>query len=186
VEKLSITFILIGPNGKEIWRKKKRIHSFLKNWSRIHYLMWNQAATAILKDQTNATQAPAYTGSTFFMFAMNSSTQAWGILVGTGNTAVTSDDYHLATMIAHGSGSGQLVHGSMTVQTPTFSGNDSHVILVRSFTNSSGADITVKEVGMAYFDGTNSFMIVRDVLASPITVPAGLTLTAQYDYKVSA
>jgi hypothetical protein len=54
--------------------------------------------------------------------------------------------------------------------------------VVRTFTNNSGATITVREVGLfiQVNTPTKQVMLARDVITSPINVPAGSTLTMRY------
>jgi hypothetical protein len=110
----------------------------------------------------------------------------FGILVGTGSGAVTLGQYSLVTRITHGTGVGQLSYGATTVEAMV---KDTawYFRVVRSFTNNSGADITVYEVGlfMQFAYGSISgnyaqFMLARDVIPDGILVPAGATLTVRY------
>jgi hypothetical protein len=62
--------------------------------------------------------------------------------------------------------------------------------MTRTFTNNSGATITVKEVGLLVKkqDSTGvsrSWLAARDVLPSPVDVPDGATLTIRYVVKIT-
>jgi hypothetical protein len=114
-----------------------------------------------------------------------------GIIVGTSDTPNTLGTYALGAKIAHGSGAGQLVYNAETVEDVTNpSGNDLQFRITRTFTNNSGATITVKEVGLLVKKiNVNSlgsrFLIARDVLPSPVDVPDGATLTIRYVVKIT-
>lgn len=107
-----------------------------------------------------------------------------GIVVGTGAVAPTINDYALGTLIAHGTGGGQLSYGAVTFGLPAYDGTTSQYTITRNFSNSSGGAITVTEVGL-YVSGvdpttTYYFMIIRDVIGGGVSVPNGQTLTINY------
>jgi hypothetical protein len=114
-----------------------------------------------------------------------------GIIVGTSDTPNSVTTYALGGKIAHGTGSGQLVYNAETVEDVTNpSGNDLQFRITRTFTNNSGATITVKEVGLLVkkIDASitsRSFLVARDVLPSPVDVPDGATLTIRYVVKIT-
>jgi len=58
----------------------------------------------------------------------------------------------------------------------------------RTFENKSGADITVKEIGLVVKTNEDNYlvMIIRDVLPTPKTVPAGGSLTIGIQLKTVA
>lgn len=86
-----------------------------------------------------------------------------GILVGTGTNAPANDDYTLQTKIAHGSGAGQLVHGTANVSCPTIVGANVDMVISRPFTNASGGSITVREVGVqTKLYNANLTLLLRD------------------------
>jgi len=114
-----------------------------------------------------------------------------GLRVGTGTTTVTPTDYELASKIAHGSGAGQMVYGAMTWEAVEVVGNVSRFRVSRVFTNNSGASITVREIGGALYQTDSGavaryLLYLRDVLASPSTVPDGASITVRYRFSVTA
>jgi hypothetical protein len=101
-----------------------------------------------------------------------------GIVVGNSDTVQTfgTDDYALASIIAHGTGAGQLQYSAQATATVADDGANRTVTHVRSFVNGSGGNVTVKEVGW-YIEGysdvdpyTDKFMWFRDILGTPIIV----------------
>lgn len=107
----------------------------------------------------------------------------YGILVGTGNTAFTFDDFALATKIANGSTSLKIEYAVMgaavkTWDLPTLTWT---ISWNRYFSNNSTAQITVKETGIAY--STGPWLIARDVLATPIDVPDDGQLLVTYEFE---
>jgi len=111
----------------------------------------------------------------------------FGIVVGTGDTPVTADDYNLASKIAHGTDAGQLSYGAVTLYDPFVSDYTVKQRIARSFTNNSGADITVKEIGLIVKTSVDNYlvMIIRDVITAK-TVPAGGSLDIELVLKTVA
>jgi len=153
---------------------------------------------ASVVDETGTARSyPFHTNTNYTAYYMNLSTlgdvgdSSQGIIVGTSDTPNTVATYALGGKIAHGSGSGQLVYNAETIEDVTNpSGNDLQFRLTRTFTNNSGATITVKEVGLLIkkIDSSQvsrSFLAARDVLPSAVDVPDGATLTIRYVVKIT-
>ena len=100
-----------------------------------------------------------------------------GIRVGTGTTPVAIGDYALATAIAEGTGAGQLSHGVTSTIAPTTVGSARQFTIARTFTNNSGASITVNEVALYRYSVTGSFMFERTLLTFSIANGASATVT---------
>ncbi len=100
----------------------------------------------------------------------------YGLLVGTGNTAVDIDDYALDAQVAEGTGSGQMEHSNHSIVNSTHDGSTySYAGITRTLSNNSGGSIVVKEVGLVTrMDWDSSsfryFLLLREVLGSPLTV----------------
>lgn len=113
-----------------------------------------------------------------------------GIIIGTTNTAVDITDEKLAAAISDGTASGEMLFGAQTYDTDiTVSDPDATFLTSRTFTNSSGGSITVRETGIygEIEDTTNSpfdFCIVRDV-PTEVAVSNGSTVTVDYTFKIS-
>ena len=108
-----------------------------------------------------------------------------GIVVGSSDTPVSLSQYSLGALIPNGTGSGQLLYGATNVETLS-KGATWLFRIVRTFTNSSGASVTIREIGLYVRLGKSdspyyySCMLARDVPTSPIIVPDGSTLTVRY------
>jgi hypothetical protein len=98
----------------------------------------------------------------------------FGIIVGTGTTPVSVTDYKLASKIAHGNGAGQLYHKITILFDPTVDGDTVIQKVSRTFTNNSGADIAVNEIGLVLKTNCDNFliMVIRDVII-PLNIPSG-------------
>ncbi len=67
-------------------------------------------------------------------------------VLGSGATAFTVDDYNVETEIADGSSAGQLTRAT-TSRTPSYASKTWKATISRVFTNNSGGDVTVREIG---------------------------------------
>lgn len=116
----------------------------------------------------------------------------FSVVVGTGNTAPTITDYAMETKIAHGAGAGQLQYSLTAFGLPTSNATQSHFTITRDFSNASGGDITVneiglyqraREVGIVLSDNSRSlhvFLTIRDTIIGGIVIGNGETLTINY------
>jgi len=134
-----------------------------------------------------------YTGSTYVPcqedFAINagSGDASYGIQVGTGTTANSTSTYALAALIANGTASGQLSYGSNST---AWSTGSTSATVARLFSNSSGASITISEVGLVCkflngSDATDTFLMIRDVLSSSVSVATSGSTTLQYTISIT-
>jgi hypothetical protein len=186
-------------NGKLLEHKRIKSHSWLRafiGWLKMCATVGGATFGATITDITGTARTVPYSGTAYVSaFAMGynggAGVETIGILVGSGDTPNSINTYALASKIAHGTGSGQLVHGATTVEDVTNpSGNDLQFRVTRTFTNNSGASVTTKEIGIygAVADSGNTtryFCIVRDVLPSPSSIPDGATMTVRYIIKIT-
>jgi hypothetical protein len=191
-------------NGKLLERKQFKSHSWLKQFIQI---LKGEFATSCngsgngnvnINDESGTARSyPYHTNTSCPTYLMNLSTLGaigdvtQGIIVGSGDTPNSLTTYSLASKIAHGTGNGQLYYGSETVEDVTNpSGMDLQFRIIRIFTNNSGASVTVKEIGLLVKKedasvNLRSFLIVRDVLVSPLSIPDGATMTVRYIIKIT-
>jgi hypothetical protein len=102
---------------------------------------------------------------------------SYGILVGTGTTAVTTSDYAVETQITHGSGGGQLNHGACVVGGAVDAGSGCTLTISRQFGNASGSQITIRELCLCSKTYSNKvYLLSRDIVTQ--AVDNGNTATA--------
>jgi hypothetical protein len=178
--------LIIERDGKEVYRGISK--SFLKNFGIVLAGMLKNSGdgstdkTVTVTDTTGASgnvTVEAYYGP-FKVMSMGAddNDDSYGIIVGSGSDPVSPSDYALASKISHGTGSGQLDYDTHSVLA-SYGDSSSYVELYRSFVNKSGRDVVVREVGIAACSGVK-YLIVRDVLPSPITVKPLGSLTVRY------
>lgn len=110
-----------------------------------------------------------------------------GIVVGSGDAVEVFDDFNLNNLISHGSSSGQLIYEE---QLPTLCVWDSESktftsTFERRFLNSSPAVVDVKEIGymsIIHTDSPYSFLLLRDLLPSPVSIPINSLLRVVYEF----
>ena len=192
-------------NGKLLKRKRIKSHSWLKQWIQIlkgefatrHSTTVGHANVSVTDETGSARTYPTHTTDSRYTYYMNLSTLgdagdvSQGIIVGGGDTPNSLMTYALASKIGHGTGSGQLIYSAESMEDVINpSGMDLQFRITRTFTNNSGVIVTVKEIGILAkkYDATpagRSFLIVRDVLPSPSSIPDGATMTIRYAVKIT-
>jgi hypothetical protein len=126
----------------------------------------------------------------------------YGIVVGSGASAGSTPSptqFKLVAQIPQGTSSGQIEYGAVSLTQPATSGQTTQFTISRSFTNVSGATLTVTEIGLIVYvtgfamlattSGTSVssdyFMIAYDIPSSAISVQNGQTLTITYTFSVT-
>jgi hypothetical protein len=185
-------------NVKQEW--KKRSESFVRQFLDLLMCAFNSNGPynpQYTADITNV-QRPLIAHSQLFQNNGGIGDTYCGIVVGTDFTAPTITDYALITPITHGVGAGQLQYGAMAYGAPSANLTVSSFTNTRVFTNGSGVNITVYELGI-YVNGYYNnggimsgvisppslarFMIVRDVIGAGILIQNGEALTVNYRYQ---
>lgn len=113
----------------------------------------------------------------FNHFATNNSSTSLFIKCGFGTTPVTADDYALDMNLG------------LTCLSCTGGVNNGVKTITATFNNATGSDATITEVGLFInfiYSGsaTDSFMIKRKVLDTPISIPAGESRAVVYELSL--
>jgi hypothetical protein len=190
--KIVATIILRDKNGKVIKTINRVCHSYVIGLVDMlrGYLSDSNPS---LQDIENATQTfqityIAYAGFySRFSAAANAGNDSFGIQVGTRSDAILITDYQLKTKILHGDVSNKLNYGACSVGTCATVGTTRSFTVARTFTNNSGANITVNEIGLiaACYNPTESaiyLMIEHSLLTFTVTNGTSGTVT----YTISA
>jgi hypothetical protein len=192
---LALELTVRDKRGKVTEHRVLKSESFVRQFLELLYVQMTYQPDGIMsvRDTTNnlrdvksyLSTGTANINVIFDMAAVANDTN-YGILVGTGNTAPTINDYMIETLIAHGVGAGQLQYGLVAFGAPASDATTSQITVTRDFANGSGGAITVNEIGLVcrapYGPATSIeyFLIVRDVIGGGINVPNGQTLTVNY------
>lgn len=190
-EQLRYTVEVRDKNGRRLSRESRKSRSYVRQWNDILYFLIGAVDRAITDTgNTSRTCDRSAQGATSLRFDGAATGDTRGVVVGTGNAAVTISDYALETQIAHGTGLNELTYGASTETAPTVAGVSISFTTTRSFINDSGAAITVKEIGI-YISSQDTlavlrfFCMVRDVLAAAQNVPDGGAITVTYTLTVT-
>lgn len=137
-----------------------------------------------------ATQGNTSGGTIKFLATFyGTATTTGGIQLGTGTNATTINTIAIQTLIAHGSGAGQLNYGATVAGGWSTSGNASWFNVNRTFTNNSGSNITnINEVTLVVrmnATTTHHFLVERTVLPSAETINNDAAKTFNYDFTVT-
>jgi hypothetical protein len=128
---------------------------------------------------------PAILGNGIFN---NTTTDNYGIIVGTGDTAFSTEQYVLATPIATGNAASQLAYNAMIAPVLSYAAKTFTLTFSRIYNNNSGGSITVKEIGLytgVYcFNAANKWMAERSVLSPTVAVANGAQLTVTYEISM--
>ena len=182
--KTFLTIELKDKNGKVLKTIRKECKSYVRQMIDALRIQMCEVISD-LKDTSGITRSMPASGTTYWELAA-AANSLFGIQVGTGTNAVTISDYALQTLVAQGNGSGQLDYGAMSIGTIVIVGSTAKFTLSRTFTNNSGADITVQEVGLVYKETNYNyyFMIERTLLN--FTIANGTSGTVTYTISVTA
>lgn len=167
----------------------KEHDALLKNWIDMLWLSQyaNQATQDTFSVSMTDTGGTARSQGNYRPFRIDcaAGVSAYGLVVGTGTNAVTLTDNKLQTQIAHGNGAGQLAYAAGTFNAPTTSGSDRYWEAVRTFTNNSGGDITVNEVGVYVFSSNPYYYCVARDLTGGVLIANTKVGTLTYRFKIT-
>lgn len=187
IKKYNISDNVFKQCDISIGNKTFPINSFVKNfavWLKV--LLGPEGIVADTLRKTDGSYHTAYSWSyNLGMYVSPSSGVLYGIVVGTGNTAVTHDDYNLDTIISHGTSGGQLLYGNNSIAVTGGSGADVLYTISRTITNSSGSPINIKETGLIGQTVTSSsnVLLARDLVDYAIN--NGESVVIKYNISVS-
>ena len=201
-----LTVVVRNSEGRVIRVHRQRSHSptfnFMSLFLPLQYYI-NCSCSTSLTNTGNSTNsfAPGNNSSAKCISYPNAATSfssfLYMIQVGSGQQSNPYNSYSLASPIANGSGSGQLVYGTPSVSPNiTVSGNSAYFIISQTFNNSSGGTVTITEVGIVTqiviisSNGSNTtipgqLLVWYDVLSSSISVPNGGSVTIYYTFTVN-
>jgi len=162
-----LTVIITDKNGKVVYRRRYKSKSFVVGFLNALHTVFT---------------SPPYAQQ--YIFGAD-------IVVGSGTTKPSITDGSLTSQIGNGTGAGQLQYGTDSLTTPIINTNNNSASFTwsKSFTNGSGGNVTVAEVGayISTFNAGNyqSYFILHDLLPSPITLSPNQVLTVVYTITIT-
>lgn len=207
-----LTLEVFDRNGKLIQRHHQRSHSWVRN--AYNLLLCNLAGknlddagvfgagllsikdtAAAIQDGSRGAGAGAYNAdweSSGKAYRAAAASNIHGIQVGSGTNAEDFEDYVLQTLIAEGTGAGQLNYVLSEVPTAAYvAGTKTETItLIRYMNNNSDGNVDINEASLVLqgFAGSLStcrYMMSRDHLTSTVTVPDTGQLRVTYTVQLT-
>ena len=185
---VSYSIVVKDKDGKVLKRLSAPSKSFLKRWNKALYMYFAYVTPLTIK---NTAGASPETAASVPIFQMNAPAgdDDWGIVIGTGDTAVNVDDYALETIILEGGGAGQMNYQACSVSLAAVSAPNCDYVVSRVVNNDSGATISVKESGI-YFKlwtsgGAPYYCGIRDVFAVPLDILNGGSISVNYTIRIT-
>jgi len=154
-----LTVIVRDKNGKVVYRRRYKSRSFVEGFLN------------------------ALVGS----FSGSCSIYSPNLVVGSGTTPPQITDTGLTNQIGNGTGPGQLQYGNDSFTTPVINTNTNTASFSwsKTFNNGSGGNVTVSEVGAYAICPPGNYLILHDLLPSPITLAPNQVLTVVYTITIS-
>jgi len=150
-------------------------HSWTKIFLALQMMQWKGSLTQQMTDVTGVLRSLV---SALMQINGGATDLTKGIIVGTGSTAQTPNDFSLQAPCANGVSANQFQYGVMMLVEPMIQGSNIILQISRQVTNGSSGSIIINEIGI-YASQSNTFCIARDVV-TPVTVTVGSTKTIQY------
>lgn len=191
----NITLTLYDADGtvKDVFMVPFR--SFNHNFATVNNIRLTTLTSNVTTKDTGGTNRTlqAYWNKYGYIAPTPANVSTWGIQVGASGSATATqsiDTYKLAAQINHGTGNGQLAHSACVHDTSLtdISGSVKWSIH-RTFTNSSAANVNVKEVGWVanVYSAQYKILYARDIKDSNgndinVTVAPAQVLTIDYNF----
>ena len=201
-----LTAIVRDSTGRVVRVHRQRSHSPTANFMGLllplnWYLSTGQAFTLTNTSDGTCSYQPNLNYSTYCISYPNDNnnfqTYLVMIQVGSGTQSNPYSAYSLASPIANGSGTGQLVYGAPSVSnTAAVSGSSTYFIIEQTFSNQTSSTIDITEAGIivsvqttcAHCSGSTNcgqLLVWYDTLSSAISVSAGGSVTIAYTFTVN-
>jgi len=201
--KATITFKITDANGTVVKEWTEPAHSLTQNFTLFIYALWASTSAELSDTSGYGLSVNGASGGTMAINAP-SGNNSYGIVVGSGASAGSTpspSQSNLVAKIPQGTSSGQIEYGAVSLTGVGASGQTTSFTISRSFTNVSGATLSVTEIGIiAYLTGwamqqivsgttsptsSDYTLIAYDIPSSAISVANGQTLTITYTFSVT-
>ena len=163
------------------------MRSFVKQFLQHLKCLFQGSDESNVKDMNGNLKNLQYTteGSYHYMCMTFGFDTKRGVIIGSGTTPPSNDDYKLESEYTDS----EFSYGSNSI---SLTEEDGYLVLriARMFTNVSGSSKTISEVGLGCCSRASDqypmFLLARDVLSSPITVEDGEQVIIRYKIKTMA
>jgi len=201
-----LTAIVRDANGNIVKIHKQWSHSPTSNFINLllpsnWYINTGQTTTITNTNSSSYTILGTNTSGCIHFYyptsSCNNPTYLAMIQVGAGSQSNPYSAISLAVPISNGSGTGQLIYGTPSVDSyPTVSGSSIYFRISQAFYNISGGTVSITEIGILlnvtmWVSSTSSVKNIGNVLvwyyvlSSAISIPNGGSLTIYYTFTVN-
>lgn len=186
--KLWIDIKVQTPEGLILQNLSEEGHSWVRNFYMLYSMLMldTTGGGGFYLQQTNGS-GTSMIDNTYSGYTSQDEYGYWhgvageGIILGTSNEPFHIADYALYGRVGHGNGANQLYRQAIS-RSITYNNviESIQTKFIRVFNNNSNGTIMVREVGLYGRFESKVFLMSRDVLSVPITVPHGTLITVTY------
>lgn len=153
-----------------------KANSLVNNFLNFIYGQWT-GVNVTCKNTSGVSASRNLSGVMLCNAAVNINTS--GIVIGTGNAAVTIDNYALQTQILQSTTgeSGKMVHSVHALTAPVTVGSTRSFTISRVFTNNSGSTITIEEMGIIASFNAGFYLLDRTLYTKEVLNTNGVQIT---------
>ena len=176
--KVTLKAVLKDKDGKVVREDVIEPHSLTANMAKLIRVLFGKSDDLVDRANNTVTVAPSDLATAVIEAAEGET--GYGVIVGSGTTSPSPNDYNLASQISHGDGDNLLHYYATSVSSVTVN-TTSKLEVSRDFKNNGSVDVNINEIGLALnitVGGTpHNILLFRTVLASTYTVTAGSLVT---------
>lgn len=153
-------------------------NSLLKAFMQVFF---NQARNwDVVVIDTNGVEQLSYGWGSPGTFVAGLGDKTLGIVMGSGTTPVTMDDFKLQSQLTT-----NVAHAAQSIALENPDPNTWRTVISRALTNNTGAILSIKEVALYGFGELNFQKFCYDRTLYSVDVPIGLTVTLTYKFTIT-
>lgn len=197
-----VELLVESPDGELVHRHYEKAHSWTRNMYNIIASQFLPslaqgtfgAGSLTIKDISGTSRENSNTSYGTRLYSPdgvtgNTGGTSFGVVLGTSNSAEDFEGYALGSLIAHGTGSGQLTYTESVCGYATYDSGTWTQTFSRVANNNSGGSITVNEIGIYALsmiaNASRTVLIDRTLLSPGVAVPDAYKLTATYTTQLT-
>lgn len=176
-----LDFLIYDPDGTLVAHRSQHMDSYVIAWIKILLVQLGSSETTTATDTGGTSRTLGVSALAWGCNALIND-DTFGIVVGTGSSAVTLTDTRLGGKISHGTGVNQLSYAAVQFDQAVTVDPTTYFRVKRQLTNNTTGSITINEIGI-YAKGNSSghiFLTIRDIVSGGFIVSGSQTVEAFY------
>lgn len=165
-------------NNKKITLPPKKAQSYVRQF--IDILACQLSTQNYTIKDINGTDRTISDHAANFRVNAGSGNTVNGIVIGSSNAAVEISQHCLQSQITT-----NVAHGAVSFAGPIIDGSTCYVDVIRTFTNNTGSELNIKEVGLYGYAGGTAYKFMLDRTLYTLDVPDGNAVTLAYRLSVT-